>query len=116
MGLVRPTSGSIVATIDGTAHQLVGMSTEDIVDLGIAIVPEGRRLFPRQTVTENLLMGAFRKAARPLIKQNLAFLPGGVPSSGGAPQATRGVNEWRRTADAGACPGSDVRTAPAADR
>jgi branched-chain amino acid transport system ATP-binding protein len=73
MGMVRPTAGSIIATIDGKAHELIGMATEDIVDLGIALVPEGRRLFPRQTVTENLLMGAFRKLARPAIKQNLAF-------------------------------------------
>ena len=35
--------------------------TEEIVDLGIALVPEGRRLFPRLTVEENLLLGAFRK-------------------------------------------------------
>jgi branched-chain amino acid transport system ATP-binding protein len=73
MGMVRPTAGSITATIDGQNHELIGMATEDIVDLGIALVPEGRRLFPRQTVTENLLMGAFRKRARPAIKQNLAF-------------------------------------------
>jgi branched-chain amino acid transport system ATP-binding protein len=73
MGMVRPTAGSIIATIDGKPHELIGMATEDIVDLGIALVPEGRRLFPRQTVTENLLMGAFRKLARPAIKQNLAF-------------------------------------------
>src|SRR6201986_960308 len=37
------------------------------------MVPEGRRLFPRQTVTENLLMGAFRRHARAAIKQNLEF-------------------------------------------
>jgi branched-chain amino acid transport system ATP-binding protein len=73
MGIVRPTAGSIRATIDGTAHELVGMSTENIVDLGVGFVPEGRRLFPRLTVTENLLMGAFRKGARPAIKRNLAF-------------------------------------------
>jgi branched-chain amino acid transport system ATP-binding protein len=73
MGMVRPTAGSISATIDGTAHELVGMSTEDIVDLGIGFVPEGRRLFPRLTVTENLLMGAFRKKARSAIQQNLTF-------------------------------------------
>jgi branched-chain amino acid transport system ATP-binding protein len=73
MGMVRPSAGSIVATIDGVAHELSGMATEAIVDLGIGFVPEGRRLFPRLTVTENLLMGAFRSAARPLIQQNLAF-------------------------------------------
>jgi branched-chain amino acid transport system ATP-binding protein len=73
MGMVRPSAGSIVAAIDGTQHDLVGMPTEDVVDLGIGFVPEGRRLFPRLTVTENLLMGAFRKKARPAIQRNLAF-------------------------------------------
>jgi branched-chain amino acid transport system ATP-binding protein len=73
MGMVRPTSGSIVAVIDDARHELVGMSTEAVVDLGVAFVPEGRRLFPRLTVTENLLMGAFRKTARPRIQENLAF-------------------------------------------
>jgi branched-chain amino acid transport system ATP-binding protein len=73
MGMVRPTAGSVVAMIDGRRHELVGLSTEAIVDLGIAFVPEGRRLFPRLTVTENLLMGAFRKIARPDIQKNLAF-------------------------------------------
>ena len=36
----------------------------EVMKLGIALVPEGRRLFPRQTVEENLLLGAFRKKAR----------------------------------------------------
>jgi len=73
MGMVRPSAGSIEAEIDGARFNLVGMTTEDIVDLGIGFVPEGRRLFPRLTVTENLLMGAFRKVARPSIDRNLAF-------------------------------------------
>ena len=49
------------------------MPTEAIVDLGISLVPEGRRLFPKLTVEENLLLGAFRKAARAKIAGNLAF-------------------------------------------
>ncbi len=73
MGMVKPSAGSIVAEIDGASFELVGRSTEAIVDLGIAFVPEGRRLFPRLTVVENLLMGAFRKTARPQIDRNLAF-------------------------------------------
>ncbi|HEY4748271.1 MAG TPA: ATP-binding cassette domain-containing protein, partial [Steroidobacteraceae bacterium] len=73
MGMLRPTSGSIVAEIDGKRHDLVGRSTEEIVDLGIALVPEGRRLFPRLTVEENLLLGAFRRKARAVLKSNLAF-------------------------------------------
>ena len=71
MGMVRPAAGSIVAEIDGQKHDLVGRSTEEIVDLGIALVPEGRRLFPKLTVEENLLLGAFRPSARGAITANL---------------------------------------------
>ena len=73
MGIVRPSAGSIFAEIDGKKHDLVGRSTEAIVDLGIALVPEGRRLFPKLTVEENLLLGAFRRTARAQIANNLAF-------------------------------------------
>jgi branched-chain amino acid transport system ATP-binding protein len=72
MGLVRPSAGSIVADIDGVSHDLTKLTTEDVVDLGIALVPEGRRLFPKLTVEENLLLGAFRHAARVEMHRNLA--------------------------------------------
>jgi branched-chain amino acid transport system ATP-binding protein len=71
MGMLRPSSGSIIAEIDGTRHELIGRSTEEIVDLGITLVPEGRRLFPKLTVEENLLLGAFRPTARSAIAANL---------------------------------------------
>jgi branched-chain amino acid transport system ATP-binding protein len=73
MGLVRPERGVISLTIDGKTHDLTGLSPETIVDLGVALVPEGRRLFPKLTVAENLTLGAFRKAARSAIKHNLAL-------------------------------------------
>ena len=73
MGLVRPDRGRLSLTIDGEAHDLTKLSTEAIVDLGVALVPEGRRLFPKLTVTENLMLGAFRKAARSAIDANLAL-------------------------------------------
>jgi branched-chain amino acid transport system ATP-binding protein len=73
MGIVRPKEGRITAEIDGEKFDLVGRSTEQIVDLGIALVPEGRRLFPKLTVEENLLLGAFRPKARSQIKANLDF-------------------------------------------
>jgi branched-chain amino acid transport system ATP-binding protein len=72
MGMLRPTSGSITAEIEGASYELVGRSTEEIVDLGIALVPEGRRLFPKLSVEENLLLGAYRKTARHAIGRNLA--------------------------------------------
>ena len=71
MGMVRPTRGSIIAAIDGINHDLAGLTTEEIVDLGIALVPEGRRLFPKLTVEENLLLGAFRRTARRELARNL---------------------------------------------
>jgi len=73
MGMVRPTRGRIVLTLDGKDFDLTKLSTEEIVNLGVALVPEGRRLFPRLTVEENLLLGAFRPQARPDIGKNLAL-------------------------------------------
>ena len=46
---------------------------EEIVDLGIAFVPEGRRLFPKQSVMENLQLGAYRPKARAALQRNLDF-------------------------------------------
>ena len=71
MGILPPAAGSIVAEIDGERIDLVGRSTEAIVDLGITLVPEGRRLFPKLSVEENLLLGAFRPLARAEIAHNL---------------------------------------------
>ena len=73
MGMVRPTQGAVTLEIDGARHDLTRLSTEDIVNLGVALVPEGRRLFPRLTVEENLLLGAFRQLARARISANAAF-------------------------------------------
>jgi branched-chain amino acid transport system ATP-binding protein len=73
MGMVRPEAGEIFLETDGTRVDLTRKSTEEIVGLGIALVPEGRRLFPKLTVEENLLLGAYRPAARADIAANLQF-------------------------------------------
>ena len=73
MGMVRPTKGTVTLSIDGVDFDLTKLSTEEIVNLGVAMVPEGRRLFPKLTVEENLLLGAFRPAARKEIAKNLSF-------------------------------------------
>jgi branched-chain amino acid transport system ATP-binding protein len=73
MGMVRPTAGTVVLAIDNKDYDLTKLSTEEIVNLGVAMVPEGRRLFPKLTVEENLLLGAFRKLARGEIARNAAF-------------------------------------------
>jgi len=73
MGMVRPSQGSASLEIDGQQYDLTKLSTQEIVNLGVAMVPEGRRLFPKLTVEENLLLGAYREQARPQISENLAF-------------------------------------------
>jgi branched-chain amino acid transport system ATP-binding protein len=73
MGMVRPTRGTVTLTMEDQTHDLTRLSTEQIVNLGVAMVPEGRRLFPKLTVEENLLLGAFRRQARGEIAKNRAF-------------------------------------------
>src|SRR5436190_14196097 len=59
-GLIRPRAGTL--TMEGT--DLVATAAHQVVGLGIAHVPENRRLFARLTVEENLRMGAFIPLAR----------------------------------------------------
>jgi len=74
MGIVPPTAGSIHFERDGESIDLAGKSPQEIVGLGISLVPEGRRLFPALSVEENLMLGAYRAAARARLAQNLAFV------------------------------------------
>jgi len=67
-GLLRPRSGHI--TFDGTRVERA--STQRIVDLGIAHVPEGRQLFPATSVRDQLLLGAFRRRDRDAVRTDLA--------------------------------------------
>ena len=73
MGIVRPDAGEVILETDGEPCNLVGRPPEEIVGLGISLVPEGRRLFPGLTVEENLLLGAYRQGARGGISENLEF-------------------------------------------
>jgi branched-chain amino acid transport system ATP-binding protein len=56
-GLLRPKGG----TIEFDGRQVGGTAPHDIVAAGIGHVPEGRRIFPRMSVYENLQMGAYRR-------------------------------------------------------
>jgi branched-chain amino acid transport system ATP-binding protein len=58
--LVRPGSGNI--TFNGV--DLNRLEAHEVVDLGVVQVPEGRKIFPQMTVTENLRMGSFLEKAR----------------------------------------------------
>jgi branched-chain amino acid transport system ATP-binding protein len=66
-GLVRPSQGSI----EFEERSLVGLLPHQIVRLGIAHVPEGRRLFPKMTVLENLKMGAYLRHKKAEINETL---------------------------------------------
>jgi len=79
MGMVRPTAGQVTLEMDGATHDLTRLSTQAIVSLGVAMVPEGRRLFPKLTVEENLLLGAYRPQARGEMAKNLAFCYAAFP-------------------------------------
>jgi branched-chain amino acid transport system ATP-binding protein len=69
-GLIRPMRGSM--HMEGA--DLSATAPHRIVELGIAHVPENRRLFPRMTVEDNLRMGGFVAAARPKFRERLDFV------------------------------------------
>ena len=72
-GLVKPTSGKAEVVIDDQPHDLTKLTPEQIVNLGVALVPEGRRLFPLLTVKENLLLGASRSYARLHVEKTMEY-------------------------------------------
>jgi branched-chain amino acid transport system ATP-binding protein len=67
-GLLTPTRGSIYFK----GESIAGIGAHRVVERGIVMVPEGRRLFPRMTVRRNLELGAYVDRARPRLKQSLA--------------------------------------------
>jgi branched-chain amino acid transport system ATP-binding protein len=69
-GLVRPSSG----TIEFLGQSLVGLSPHQIIRLGIGHVPEGRRLFPKMSVMENLKMGAYLRQNKAEIAETLEMV------------------------------------------
>ncbi|MHC2468877.1 branched-chain amino acid transport system ATP-binding protein [Bradyrhizobium embrapense] len=69
-GLIRPSSGKI--SMEGA--DVVKTPAHRIVSLGIAHVPENRRLFPRLTVADNLKMGAYMPGARAHYAERLEFV------------------------------------------
>jgi branched-chain amino acid transport system ATP-binding protein len=68
IGTVRPLRGTV--TLDG--RRIDGLGTDRIVRMGIAQSPEGRRIFPRMTVRENLELGAFARTDQDGVAQDQA--------------------------------------------
>ncbi|MCC6955685.1 MAG: ABC transporter ATP-binding protein [Anaerolineales bacterium] len=68
MGIVKPTQG----TIELEGQSLLGMKPFDIVKQGVALVPEGRRVFTNLTVYENLALGAYTRTDREEVRREVA--------------------------------------------
>jgi branched-chain amino acid transport system ATP-binding protein len=66
-GLHRPVAGRVV--FDG--KETTGQPPEEIVRRGLILAPEGRRIFPRMTVHENLIMGAYTRRDNAGIKSDI---------------------------------------------
>jgi branched-chain amino acid transport system ATP-binding protein len=67
-GMIRTAGG----TIEFNGESIRGASSQRIVEMGIAHVPEGRALFPHMSIRDNLELGAYTKAARRRRRENLA--------------------------------------------
>jgi branched-chain amino acid transport system ATP-binding protein len=66
-GLIRPRKGEVLFR----GKSLAAVPANDRAALGIAMVPEGRELWPQLTVRENLELGSYHRRARPLLSKNL---------------------------------------------
>ena len=111
LGLYRPAGGTILYR----GRDVGGRDTADNVEDGIALVPEGRRLFPEMTVRENLEMGAYVRSKRGAVSRVDRTLLCAVSRAGGK-GAPAGRPALRRSAaDGGDRPRTDVAAqAPAA--
>ena len=70
IGLVKPDSGSITYG----EKQLIGLNSQQIVENGITLVPEGRRVFPNLTVLENLQIGAYLRNDKDGIAKDIRWI------------------------------------------
>jgi branched-chain amino acid transport system ATP-binding protein len=70
VGVVKPKRGSIIFN----GNRIDGYPPHKIVSEGVVYVPEGRRVFPRMTVVDNLRMGAYTKAARERVEDSLKYV------------------------------------------
>ena len=86
-GVLRARSGSI----GYEGREMTRVSPYDMVGLGIAQSPEGRQLFGRLTVLENLKLGAVQRTDRAAIARDLERRLRPVPGTQGAPQPARGT-------------------------
>ena len=104
-GLVRPRPG---ARISLSGRDLTALQPHQIVEAGVALVPEGRGIFASLRVRENLQLGAFAQRARTSEAENLSRVFSLFPILKERSVAVRQHHERRRTADGCHRPGTDV--------
>ena len=97
--------GEIRATLGSRSAILSRLEPEEIVGLGVVLVPEGRRLFKDLSVEDNLALGAYRPTARRPYAENLARCFEIFPRLAGKAQTTRRRHERWRAANGRARPG-----------
>ena len=98
LGLVKPSSGQVIYR----GERIDRLDTSQIIERGIAVVPEARRIFPRMTVTENLELGAFtRRKDRDAACADLDRVLQPLPAPARAPAGRSRHALGRRAADAG---------------
>ena len=92
---VLPCTGGIVMD----SHDLVPMTSEQAFAVGLVQIPEGRQLFDRMTVQDNLLMGAFRRPDKVAVARDLEKNVRALSTLIGAPTSVGWKHVGRRTAN-----------------
>ena len=75
LGLTPPRAGRIV--LDG--RDITGLATHQVIAAGIACIPEGRKVFPKFTVEENLRAGAYQESSEAVTRERIAEIYGIFP-------------------------------------
>ena len=101
-GLLRPRSGDVVFK----GNKINGIPGHEVVKLGICQSPEGRKIFQRMTVSENLDLGAFTRKDTAKIARGPEPGAGPVPAPAGTDRPEGRHHVRRRAADAGRRPGA----------
>ena len=100
-GLLPPRKGAI----EFAGQDLTRMPAERIVTLGLALVPEGRRVFRTLSVTANLELGAYHRRDKSEVRRDLEEMRAALSHPQGAGPPGRGHPFRRRAADPGHRPG-----------
>src|SRR5262245_53917283 len=112
LGLTPPRAGRIA--FDGT--DITRLPTHKVIGLGIACIPEGRKVFPKLTVEENLRLGAYQESSDAVTLERMAEIYRQFPRLAERRGQLAGTLVGRRAGDGLDRPRADAGTEGAADR